>query len=125
MSLWKRTDIVIKPADKCSGMVVMSRDDYIVVMDHLNNVQVYEELQENLTEQFLEEITTSLTEWLKDKHLTGRLSISSDQIMSGHPSFIYCQKYTNQTYEEDPLLHPEGLPQKVYCGTWATIWVDK
>ena len=38
-SLCKRTDIVIKRADKGSATVVMSKDDYLTrVMSHLNNM---------------------------------------------------------------------------------------
>ena len=61
-SLRKRSDIVIKPADKGSATVVMSRDDYLVrVMKHLNNTQFYEKLSEDPTERFSEEITNYLT----------------------------------------------------------------
>ena len=65
ISLRKRTDIVIKPADKGSAMVIMSRKDHEAkVMDYLNNGNFYRKLQEDLTKQFLEEITTSLTDLL-------------------------------------------------------------
>ena len=37
------TDIVIKPADKGSATVIISKDDYETkVMDHLNNAQFYD-----------------------------------------------------------------------------------
>ena len=54
-SLRKRTDIVIKRADKGSATVVMSKDDYLTrVMSHLNNMQFYEKLSDDPTEQFSE-----------------------------------------------------------------------
>ena len=58
-SLRKRTDIVIKPADKGSATVVMSKDDYLTrVMDHLDNTQFYEKLSDDPKERFSEEITS-------------------------------------------------------------------
>ena len=56
-----RTDIVIKPTDKGSATVIMLRDDYLVkVMDHLENKNFYQRLDEDPTAQFAEEITSFL-----------------------------------------------------------------
>ena len=71
-SLWRRSDIVIKPADKGSATVVMSRDDYLTrVMDHLNNTQFYEKLADDLMEWFSEEVTSFLTEMVERRMLNG------------------------------------------------------
>ena len=49
LSLRTRTDITIKPADKGSATVVMSRLDYLVkVMSHLENKHFYQRLDEVL-----------------------------------------------------------------------------
>ena len=51
-SLRSRSDIVIKPADKGSATVVMSRQDYLMkVMQHLDNRDFYERLDEHLMNQ--------------------------------------------------------------------------
>ena len=61
-SLRKRSDIVIKPADKGLATVIMSKDDYLArVMSHLNNTQFYEKLAEDPTEQFSKEVTNYLS----------------------------------------------------------------
>ena len=63
-SLRKRSDIVIKPADKGVATVtcIMSRDDYLTrVMSHLDNTQFYEKLAEDPTEWFSKEVTNYLS----------------------------------------------------------------
>ena len=68
-SLRRRTDVVIKPDDKGSATVVMSKDDYLTrVMHHLDNIQLYEKWTDNPTEHFSEEIT-SLLEKMKEKRV--------------------------------------------------------
>ena len=62
-SLRTRNDIIVKRADKGSATVVMSKEDYMTkVMQHLNNEQHYRELNEDPTDQYTQEITTSLTD---------------------------------------------------------------
>ena len=59
-----RTDIIIKLADEGSATVIMPREDYLAkVMNLLDNTQFYEPLPDDLTEQFLEEIKTCLTDY--------------------------------------------------------------
>ena len=61
-SLRKRSDIVVKPADKGSATVIMSTEDYLTrVMNHLNNSQFYEKLSEDPTERFSKEVTNYLS----------------------------------------------------------------
>ena len=59
----------MKPADKGSTTVVMSKDDYLTrVMHHLNNTQFHEKLSDDPTEQFSKEITFLLEE-MKEKRV--------------------------------------------------------
>ena len=54
--------MVIKPADKGSATVIMSKEDYLTrVMDHVGNTQFYEKLSEDPTEQFSKELKIYLT----------------------------------------------------------------
>lgn len=56
-SLQKRSDIVIKPADKGTATVVMSRDAYLTqVMEHLNNITIQYSIVQYSIERFWEEI---------------------------------------------------------------------
>ena len=62
-SLRRRTDIVIKIADKGSATVVMFKDDYLTrVMHHLHNTQLYKKLADDPTECFSVELTSFLEE---------------------------------------------------------------
>ena len=50
----------------------MSKDNYLVgVMSHLDNTQFYEKLSEDPTEQFTEEITSTLTE-MKEREILNK-----------------------------------------------------
>ena len=60
-SLWKRSDNVIKPADKGSATVIMSKEDYLTkVMGHLDIATFYEKLNDDPMERYSEEITSFL-----------------------------------------------------------------
>ena len=72
LSLRNRTDIIIKPADKGSATVVMSRRDYVAkVMSHLENENFYRRLDEDPTERFAEEVTSVLYN-MTEKHLISK-----------------------------------------------------
>ena len=62
-SLQNRTDIVIKPADKGSAVVVMSREDYVAEANRqLSDDQYYHPLDTDPTETISSEIRSFLTE---------------------------------------------------------------
>ena len=62
-SLRTRTDIIIKKADKGSATVVMSGEDYVTeVMRQLSDSQYYEEIKDDPTEQFTDEIVHGFSE---------------------------------------------------------------
>ena len=101
-SLRKRTDIVIKPADKGSATVVMSKDDYLSrVMDHLNNTHFYEKLSDDPTERFTEEIT-SLLEEMKDKKVLEKETFCFLQPRNVRTSLFY----------NFPKIHKPGIPRR-------------
>ena len=110
-SLRERTDIIIKPANKGLATVVMSKDDYLTtVMSHLDNKQFYEKLSENPTERFSEDIRSILKEMAEKKLFDKDTFDFLQPKESGHPGFIFYQKYTNQVYREDLLYRPVGAP---------------
>ena len=66
--LRSRPDISIKPADKHSASVVMSRHDYLArVMSHLQNMDFYCKLDKDPTKLYAEEITSTLQEMTDQK----------------------------------------------------------
>ena len=99
-SLRKRTDIVIKPADKGSATVVMSKDDYLSrVMHHLNNTHFYEKLSDDPTERFTAEIR-SLLEEMKDKKVLEKENFCFLQPRNVRTSPFYIL----------PKIHKPGIP---------------
>ena len=56
-NLWQYTDIVIKPADKGSALVVLSKEDHIKKAEQqLNNQSYYQKLNKNPTLRYTSEI---------------------------------------------------------------------
>ena len=56
-NLRQRTDIVIKPADKGSAVVVLSKEDYLKEADwQLNNQDYYQKLDVDPTHQYVSEV---------------------------------------------------------------------
>ena len=100
MSLRKRTDIIIKPVDKGSAMVIMSPDDYWnKVMNHHGNGQYYKQLSTDPTEQFSEEITVALAEMVE------RRAIDKDTI-----DFLWPHNARTSWIYILPKIHKAGIP---------------
>ena len=60
-NLRSRQDIIIKPADKGSSVVIMSRDDYISEgVRQLSNQSTYQKLNEDPTQKHLEKVRESV-----------------------------------------------------------------
>ena len=72
-SLRTRTDIIIKPADKGSAVVVMDRQKYIdETMKHLNNRTNYVLLDSDPTDSFSQQIQTTLDDMRAREELTNK-----------------------------------------------------
>ena len=62
MNLRRRRDIVIKPADKGSTVVVISKEDYInKVQQQLNDTNYYQKLNKDPTSSYITEIRRVVT----------------------------------------------------------------
>ena len=60
--LRRREDIIIKPAEKGAGVVVMKKQDYLFeAYRQLNNSEYYEKLTENPTDCFANEVKSTVT----------------------------------------------------------------
>ena len=101
-SLRTRTNIVIKSADKGSAWVIMFRDDYLVkVMDHLENNNFYQRVDEEPTKQFAEEITLFL------QNLMGRRVINEETL-----KYFWPQDYRSSIFYILPKIHKESTSER-------------
>ena len=100
---------MIKPADKGSATVVMSRQDYLMkVMQHLDNRDFYERLEDDLTNQFAKE-TTSLLIYMMD-----RLIIDKETL-----NYLWPQNPRTSRFYILPNIHKDGIPGRpiiLSCG---------
>ena len=71
--LSKRTDIVIRPADKGSGIVLLSREQYIQECERQLSDQIY---YQRLHMSTLDSVVTEITEIIDQYHLAGFISKS-------------------------------------------------
>ena len=70
-SLKKRTDIVIKPADKGSAVVVMDRDHYISEAERqLNDKDFYKLLEHDPTLEYAERVSQKLEAMVDEGHIS-------------------------------------------------------
>ena len=100
LSLRSMFNIVIKPADKGSITVVMSRQDYLdKVMSHLQNEEYYLKLDEEPTSNYGKEIMCFLTE------MTDRQAIDKETFKYIRPQ----DPWTSRFYIL-PKIHKEGNP---------------
>ena len=70
-SLQRRSDIVIKPADKGSAVVVMDRDHYVSEAERqLNDSTYYELLDHDPTDEFAKKVSEAIEEMFDDGYIT-------------------------------------------------------
>ena len=70
-SLQRRSDIVIKPADKGSAVVVMDRDHYVSEAERqLNDSTYYELLDHDPTDEFAKKVSEAVEEMFDDGYIT-------------------------------------------------------
>ena len=87
MHLWRRQDIVIKPTNKASAVVVLSREDYVMKAEQqLNDTNYYQKLENDPTSAFAEEIKRTVIAMfdrgLINKHTKDFLAPRSPKIAS-------------------------------------------
>ena len=91
---------MIKPADKGSATVVMSRQDYLMkVMQHLDNRDFYERLDEDLTNQFAEAVTSLLIDMM-DRQIIDKEVLNYLRPQNSQTSRFYVL----------PEIHKDGIP---------------
>ena len=109
-SLRKRPNIIIKPADKGSATVMMSKDDYLTrVMSHLNKTLFYGKLLEDPIERFTEDITSTLME-KREKEILNKDTFD----------FLCPKKVRTSWFYILPKIHKPGIPGRpivLSCGT--------
>ena len=73
-SLKKREDIVIKPADKGSAVVVMDRDHYVSGAERqLNDSTFYKALDHDPTHEFAEKVAAAISEMQTGDHISEKM----------------------------------------------------
>lgn len=124
-SLQVRTDIIIKPADKGSATVVMSKEAYMTeAYRQLTNQQYYCKLEEDPSEDHANKIKDLVQEMYQNGHLD---KDTFKYLTPKNPKiarFYHQPKYTNQLsqFQEDLLCHPVEPPLNVSQNTWTSIF---
>ena len=94
-SLQRRSDIVIKPADKGSAVVVMDRDHYVSEAERqLNDSTYYELLDHDPTDEFAKKVLEAVEEMFDDGYITEKNMRSSSWTSQKPKGFICSRKYT-------------------------------
>ena len=127
-SLQNRSDIVIKPADKGSAVVVMSREDYVAEAHRqLGDIQYYHQLDKDPTEALSTEITELIEQMAERRSIDAPTKKFLTPLNPRPGRFYICfQRSTKQTTLGDPsyppvMLHGKdlnvcGLPPPTPCG---------
>ena len=93
LNLPKNKQIVIKQADKGSGIVIQDIDDYIKEGERqLNDTKFYKQVDHDLTSKHADIIKKVVTEMLENDEITKKLTSTSQQIVLAQHNFICCQK---------------------------------
>ena len=110
--LKERDDIVIKPVDNGSAVVVMDKVDYFEEANRqVTEERFYKKLDSDPTEEFSTRKTQELKIMKENSHIdkTTLLFLKLDKPKAG-PS-IYYLNLINSTTTGDPLLQQIGFPQ--------------
>ena len=98
--LQKREDIVIKPADKGSAVVVMDREHYVSEAERqLNDSTFYKALDHSPTHEFAEKVADAISEMQTGDHISEKNAIylTVDQPKAGRLYLL-------------PKIHKAGNP---------------
>lgn len=124
-SLQQRSDIVIKPADKGSAVVVMDRDHYISEAERqLNDSTYYKRLDHDPTDQFAKQVFKAVEEMSDNSYITEKNMsyLIADQPKAGR--FYLLPKIHKAGNPGRPIVSANGHPteKKIrVCGfTFAT-----
>jgi hypothetical protein len=110
-SIKTRTDIIIKPADKGSAVVVMDRQQYIdETMKHLNNRTNYAVLGSDPTDSFSQQIQTTLDDMHAHGHLTDKAHNFLSPAGSRAARFYLLPKIHKPGNPGRPIVSGNGSP---------------
>ena len=110
-TLKSRTDIIIKPADKGSAVVVMDRQKYIDgVMKHLDNRTNYDILDSDPTANFSKQIQTTLTNMHSRDVLTNKALAFLSPTGSKAARFYILPKIHKPGNPGRPIVSGNGSP---------------
>ena len=110
--LKEKEDIVIKPADKGSA-VVMDNVDYLEEANRkLTDERLYKKLDSDLTEEFSNKITQELKIMKENSHIDkNTFDYLKPDNLKLYASIYYLQFIKSST-PGDPLFQEMGIPQK-------------
>lgn len=104
-SLCDRKDLVVRPADKGGGIVMMDKSDYVTEMYRiLEDHDTYKELPSNPTNQFKKDLDKLVTKGFEAQILNKREKAYLVPTAPRIPTIYYLPKI-----HKDPL-HPPGRP---------------
>ena len=110
-SLKKREDIIIKPADKGSAVVVMDREHYISEAERqLNDSTFYKALDHDPTHEFAKKVADAVSEMLNGNHISEKNAIylTVDQPKAGR--FYLLPKIHKAGNPGRPIVSANGHP---------------
>ena len=114
--LKERDDIFIKPADKCSAVVVMDKVDYLEEENRqLTDERFYKKLDSDPTKEFSTKITQELKIMKENSHIDKN---TFDYLKPDKPKagcfyiHLYYLKFIKSTNPGDPLFQQMGTPPK-------------
>ena len=109
--LKKREDIIIKPADKGSAVVVMDREHYISEAERqLNDSTFYKALDHDPTHEFAKKVADAVSEMLNGDHISEKNAIylTVDQPKPGR--FYLLPKIHKAGNPGRPIVSANGHP---------------
>ncbi|PIK56618.1 hypothetical protein BSL78_06474 [Apostichopus japonicus] len=105
--LMSRSDIIIKPADKGSAVVIHDRQDYIKeAMRHLSNSDIFTLLDSDPTVIFSQQIKQTINDMYQRNQISRRLFLSFLPQTVRQTGFISCPNFTSQAMGPPPRGYP-------------------
>ena len=102
-NLKKRQDIIINPADKGSGTVVMDRTWYVDECNRqLNDPKFYKKQDGDITNQIQERVTTYVQRMLKDGYIDDKTKQNLYKLTLNLDAFTFYLKYTKLATRDVP-----------------------
>ena len=109
-NLQKREDIVIKPADKGSAVVVMDRDHYVTEAERqLNDSAFYKPLDHDPTQEFAKQVSDTVREMHDQGHISEK-----------NMTYLIVDQHKAGRFYLLPKIHKAGNPGRPIVSAMAT-----